>query len=69
MTSLDISASDNRLYRVVTLSNELQCLLISDETTEKSSAAMDVRLSHLSDPEDLPGFAHFLGMLIYHTCD
>lgn len=65
MTSLDISASDNRLYRVVTLSNELQCLLISDETTEKSSAAMDVRVGHLSDPDDLPGLAHFLEHMLF----
>ena len=63
---LDISASDDRLYRIITLpANKLQCLLISDKTTEKAAAAMDVRVGHLSDPDNVPGLAHFLEHMLF----
>ena len=35
-------------------------LLISDETTDKAAASMDVNVGHMSDPDHLPGLAHFL---------
>ena len=63
---MDISASDDRVYRVITLpANKLECLLISDETTDKGAAAMAVRGGHLSDPENIPGLAHFLEHMLF----
>jgi insulysin len=35
---------DKRLYRGLELSNGMKMLLCSDETTDKSSAAMDVHI-------------------------
>ena len=32
---------------------------MSDPETDKSAAAVDVRVGYLSDPQDLPGLAHF----------
>lgn len=65
-SKMDISASDDRMYRVITLSaNKLECLLISDETTDKGAAAMDVRVGHLSDPDNIPGLAHFLEHMLF----
>ena len=39
------SSIDKRLYRNIILKNELQCLLISDPDTEKSSACCDVQVT------------------------
>lgn len=38
------SAEDKRLYRGIELQNGMKILLVSDSTTDKSSAAMDVRV-------------------------
>lgn len=43
----------------------MEVLLISDPTTDKASASMDVRVGHLSDPEDLQGLAHFCEHLMF----
>ena len=41
------SAEDKRLYRGMELVNGMRVLLISDHTTDKSSAAMDVHIGKL----------------------
>ena len=38
------SENDDRDYRSLVLENDLKVLLISDPTTDKSSAAMDVHI-------------------------
>ena len=38
------SPGDNRLYRGLEFHNGLKALLISDSTTDKSSAALDVHI-------------------------
>ena len=53
------SQADDRSYRLVTLANKLDILLISDPSTDKSAAAMDVHVGHLVDPEEFAGLAHF----------
>lgn len=45
---------DNRQYRVIRLQNGLEALLVHDPDTDKSSAAMDVRVGSFADSEDLP---------------
>ena len=45
--SVEISASDDRTYRHLTLPNRLQVLLISDPTADKAAAAMDVNVGQL----------------------
>ncbi|WFD32379.1 insulysin [Malassezia sp. CBS 17886] len=56
---------DTRTYRLVRLANDLEALIVSDPETDKASAAMDVRVGHLSDPEDMPGMAHFCEHLLF----
>lgn len=52
---------DDRSYRFIRLNdNKLEALLVHDPKTDKSSAAMDVHVGHLSDPKDFPGLAHAL---------
>ncbi|CAO1629238.1 unnamed protein product [Parajaminaea phylloscopi] len=62
---LERSLLDDRQYRIVRLANGLEALLIHDPTTDKSSAAMDVRVGHLSDPDDFQGLAHFCEHLLF----
>ena len=59
------SAEDKRLYRGLELTNGLKVLLISDPATDKSSAAMDVHIGSMSDPDDLPGLAHFCEHMLF----
>ncbi|EMC94102.1 hypothetical protein BAUCODRAFT_75180 [Baudoinia panamericana UAMH 10762] len=56
---------DDRQYRVVKLSNELEVLLIHDPATDKASAAMDVNVGSFSDADDLPGMAHAVEHLLF----
>jgi len=52
-------ATDNRLYKAVTLANGMRVLLISDKDATRGAAALDVHVGSFSDPTDLPGLAHF----------
>ncbi|KAG8828958.1 Insulinase (Peptidase M16), partial [Serendipita sp. 399] len=56
---------DERQYRLIKLENGLQALLVHDATTDKAAAAMDVGVGHLSDPDDVPGLAHFCEHLLF----
>ncbi|KAK9468790.1 Metalloenzyme, LuxS/M16 peptidase-like protein [Lipomyces arxii] len=56
---------DNRSYKVIKLHNDLEALLIHDPDTDKSSAALDVRVGAFSDPKDLQGLAHFCEHLLF----
>merc|ERR1712013_956940 len=59
------SEEDKRCYRGLELNNGLKVLLISDPTTDKSSAALDVHIGHMSDPVHLPGLAHFCEHMLF----
>ena len=59
------SAAYGRDYRIIELPNKLQVLLCSDAVAEKSSAAMDVRVGHFSDPEQVAGLAHFCEHMLF----
>ncbi|CAJ0636661.1 14542_t:CDS:10 [Entrophospora sp. SA101] len=57
--------NDDRSYRLIHLNNELEALLIHDPETDKSSAALDVHVGQLSDPDNLEGLAHFCEHLLF----
>ncbi|KAI8924023.1 Metalloenzyme, LuxS/M16 peptidase-like protein [Entophlyctis helioformis] len=57
--------NDERTYAVLTLPNRLQAVVVSDPTTDKASAALDVHVGHLCDPADVAGLAHFCE----HLCE
>ena len=52
-------SQDKREYRGILLSNQLKCLLISDLSTDKSAASLDVFVGSMHEPKELPGLAHF----------
>ena len=58
------SSGDERSYRYLVLPNGLQVLLVHDAETDKASAAMDVGVGSWSDPNELPGLAHFLEHMV-----
>jgi secreted Zn-dependent insulinase-like peptidase len=59
------SPSDNRDYLPHQLKNGLRVLLISDPDTDKSAAALDVRVGSGSDPAERPGLAHLLEHMLF----
>ncbi|XP_017891518.1 insulin-degrading enzyme isoform X2 [Ceratina calcarata] len=59
------SPNDKREYRGLLLTNRMKVLLISDPTTDKSAAALSVNIGYLSDPDDLPGLAHFCEHMLF----
>ncbi|HAA44525.1 MAG: peptidase, insulinase family [Halomonas sp. 54_146] len=59
------SPYDSRNYRVLTLENGLNVLLVSDPEADKAAASMNVRVGSAQDPDDLQGLAHFLEHMLF----
>ncbi|XP_011312074.1 insulin-degrading enzyme, partial [Fopius arisanus] len=59
------SPNDNRVYRGLILNNDMKVLLISDSTTDKSAACLDVNVGFMSDPAELPGLAHLCEHMLF----
>jgi len=56
---------DDRAYRIFTLHNQLEVLLIHEAGTDKASAALDVNVGSFSDAPDMPGIAHAVEHLLF----
>ena len=56
---------DDRKYRYLKLANNLQLLLVSDPECDHAAACADVAVGSASDPEELPGLAHFLEHMLF----
>lgn len=59
------SINDAREYQYLTLDNGLQVLLVSDPSTDKAAAALDVAVGSGDDPRDRQGLAHFLEHMLF----
>ncbi|XP_074502935.1 insulin-degrading enzyme isoform X2 [Sebastes fasciatus] len=59
------SPEDKRVYRGLEFTNGLKAMLVSDPTTDKSSAALDVQIGSLSDPGNISGLAHFCEHMLF----
>ncbi|KTW32221.1 uncharacterized protein T551_00903 [Pneumocystis jirovecii RU7] len=64
-SSFKKSDKDTYNYRMIELPNGLQALLISDPTAGSSAASVDVGVGHFSDPDEVPGLAHFCEHLLF----
>lgn len=62
---IHVSPLDERTFKHLELPNGLQALVVSDAATESASAAMDVHVGFHSDPEALPGLAHFCEHMLF----
>lgn len=56
---LIIPPMDKRIYETMTLDNGLRVILCSDPSSNTAAAAMDVHVGAASDPDSVPGLAHF----------
>ncbi|OWY45956.1 LuxS/MPP-like metallohydrolase [Alternaria alternata] len=56
---------DDRSYRIITLPNQVEVLLIHEAGTDKASAALDVNVGSFSDAPDMPGIAHAVEHLLF----
>lgn len=63
--SVNKSSNDDRQYQYYELPNKLKVLLVSDSTTDKSGAALDVYVGSNADPRDRQGLAHFLEHMLF----
>lgn len=59
------SEFDKREYRGLELQNGMKVVLISDPSTDKCAAALDVNIGYLCDPKELPGLAHFCEHMLF----
>lgn len=56
---------DHRQYRYIRLANGMPVLLISDPSTAKAAASLDVNIGSGSDPSQRQGLAHFLEHMLF----
>ena len=63
------SEADKREYKVISLDNEMRCLLISDMEADKSAVAMNIHVGGALDPKPLFGLAHFLEHMLFQGTD
>ncbi|WP_417690373.1 insulinase family protein [Pseudidiomarina sp.] len=59
------SPNDDREYRVITLPNQIEVMLVSDPSTEKSAASLSVGVGLLQDPMTQQGMAHYLEHMLF----
>jgi secreted Zn-dependent insulinase-like peptidase len=63
------SPNDDYQYRLLTLDNDLEVLLISDPDTPKAAAALDVMVGSGDNPAGRGGLAHFLEHMLFLGTD
>ena len=56
---------DDRDFATYILGNGLRVLLCSDPSTNSAGVAMDVHVGACSDPDDIPGLAHFCEHMLF----
>ena len=57
--------NDHSSYKVLTLSNQLRVVLISDPNATQSAAAIDVNAGSFNDPVGVKGLAHFCEHMLF----
>jgi hypothetical protein len=62
---IEKSPADDKLYRALTLPNGLRVLLTSDAKADTAAAALNVHVGHNSDPDSIPGLAHFCEHMLF----
>lgn len=64
-TSVIKSQNDQREYDVVVLPNQIEILLISDPSTERSAVALAVKAGSYDEKDGFWGLAHFLEHMLF----
>lgn len=63
--TLVVSPNDNREYKTLKLANNIEVILVSDPSAEKSAAALSVGVGLLHDPMSQQGMAHYLEHMLF----
>eukprot|EP00960_Hanusia_phi_P002949 87728-Hanusia_phi.AAC.1 len=63
--TVEKSPADKRSYRSLVLANGLRVLIASDPKVETAAAALNVHVGHFSDPDYVPGLAHFCEHMLF----
>jgi len=64
-----VSPNDDNSYRLLSLDNGLQVLLVSDPQSSKAAASLDVLVGSGDNPPDRGGLAHFLEHMLFLGTD
>ena len=64
-SSIVKSVIDLREYQSITLANQLEVMLVSDPSIEKSAAALSVAVGSFQEPKDFGGLAHYLEHMLF----
>lgn len=59
------SPIDSREYTSIVLDNQLEIMLVSDPSIEKSAAALSVAVGSLQEPKKFGGLAHYLEHMLF----
>ena len=59
------SPIDKREYTSILLDNQLEIMLVSDPSIEKSAAALSVAVGSLQEPTEFGGLAHYLEHMLF----
>jgi protease-3 len=59
------SPIDNREYASIVLDNQLEIMLVSDPSIEKSAAALSVAVGSLQESKEFGGLAHYLEHMLF----
>lgn len=60
-----VSPNDTRAYKILTLPNKMEVMLVSDPAAKKSAAALSVGVGLLQDPMSQQGMAHYLEHMLF----
>lgn len=60
-----VSPNDSREYRHLRLANDMDVLLISDPSSDKAAASLDVYVGSYQNPQDRAGLVHFLEHMLF----
>ncbi len=63
--SVEKSPIDTKQYAAITLDNQMRVLLISNPSTDKAAASMNVAVGSSANPKDRAGLAHFLEHMLF----
>ena len=67
--TLVVSPNDNREYKTLKLANDIEVILVSDPSAEKSAASLRGGVGLLHDPMSQQGMAHYLEHMLFLGTD
>jgi len=64
-SNIEVSDFEERIFKTLTLKNGLKVVLVSDPSSDKAAAALNVFSGSWANPNDVQGMAHFLEHMLF----